>query len=311
MPPLRYPGEREFAFTIFDDTDDATLENVGPIYELLHELGMRTTKTVWPVDCPEGSAWYYEGATLADDAYRAFAHQLIERGFELTWHCATMESSTRERIERGLHVFCREFGFYPSIHANHGQNRENIYWGSRRYHNPLLRGLAKLGARGRDGAFAGEVEGSPYFWGDLCRRHFRYVRGFTFHEINTLRADPALVYRLRSTPYVNCWFSTSEAADAKEFTRLVTRQAIDRLRAEQGLCILSTHLGKGFVRSGRVDPRVDDALRYAASLPGWFVPVSEMLDWFVAQRPPAERSGRQQLAIEFRHAADRARVALW
>jgi hypothetical protein len=65
------------------------------------------------------------------------------------------------------------------------------------------------------------------------------------------------------------------------------------------------------VRNGRVEPRVEDALRYVASLPGWFVPVSEMLDWFVERHPPAERSGRRQLAIELRHVADRARVALW
>jgi hypothetical protein len=310
MAPLTYPGNKEFAFTILDDTDDSTVENVGPIYDLLHELGMRTTKTLWPVACPEGSAWYFSGKTLADDEYRQFAHRLAERGFELTWHCATMESSTRDRTEHALEVFCREFGFYPSVHANHGQNRENIYWGPKRYQNFLLKGLNRLRGRGRDPEFVGEVEGSPYFWGDLCRRHFRYVRGFTFHEINTLRADPGLVYRLRSTPYVNSWFSTSDAADVNEFTRLVTRGNIDRLRASRGLCILSTHLGKRFVQGGRVEPRVEDALRYAASLPGWFVPVSEILDWFVARTPVVERSMTRQLIVETRHAIDRVRSAL-
>jgi hypothetical protein len=305
-----YPGHREFAFTVLDDTDDSTVENVGPIYELLHELGMRTTKTVWPVACPEGSRRYFAGKTLADDAYRAFAHDLARRGFELTWHCATMESSTRERTEHALEVFRREFGSYPSIHVNHGENRENIYWGAKRYHSPLLRGVHRLGRFTSHVDFAGEVEGSPYFWGDLCRRHFRYVRGFTFHEIDTLRADPGLVYRLRSTPYVNAWFSTSDAANLREFTRLVTRRAIDRLRAQRGLCILSTHLGKGFVRGGRVDPRVEDALRYAASLPGWFVPVSEVLDWFVTRTPLVERPLSRQLAVELRHVVDRARSAL-
>jgi hypothetical protein len=307
MAPLSYPGQKEFAFTILDDTDDSTVENVRPIYDLLHELGMRTTKTVWPVACPEGGGWYSSGETLADEKYRQFAHRLAQGGFELTWHCATMSSSTRERTEHALEVFRREFGFYPSLHVNHGQNRENIYWGPKRYQNIVIKAAHRLRARHRDPDFVGEVEGSPYFWGDLCRRHFRYVRGFTFHEINTLRADPGLVYRLRSTPYVNCWFSTSEAADVNEFTRLVTRRAIDRLRAMRGLCILSTHLGKGFVREGRVEPKVEDALRYAASLPGWFVPVSEILDWFVARTPVAERSVARQLTVELRHAVDRAR----
>jgi hypothetical protein len=308
-PHPSYPGQKEFAFTILDDTDDSTVENVGPIYDLLHELGMRTTKTVWPVACPEGSKWYFAGETLADDAYRQFAHELARRGFELTWHGATMESSTRDRTEHALEVFLREFGFYPRIHVNHGQNRENIYWGRKRYRNPLLRGVHRL-TRLRRGDFGGEVEGSPYFWGDICRRHFGYVRGFTFHEINTLRADPALLYRLRSTPYVNCWFSTSDATDVGEFTRLVSPRAVDRLRQQRGLCILSTHLGKGFVRGGRIDPAVEEVLRYTASLPGWFVPVSEILDWFAARRPVVERPLARQLTIELRHVADRVHAAL-
>jgi hypothetical protein len=307
---IAYPGQTEFAFTILDDTDDSTVENVGPIYQLLDELGMRTTKTLWPVACPEGSRSYFAGKTLADDRYREFAHELARRGFELTWHCATMESSTRERTEQGLEVFRREFGAYPSIHVNHGENRENIYWGPKRYHSPLLRAVRRLGRFRRHVVFDGEVEGSPYFWGDLCRRHFRYVRGFTFHEIDTLSADPGLVYRLTSTPYVNAWFSTSDAADVREFARLVTRRSIDRLRAHRGLCILSTHLGKGFVRDGRVDPRVADALRYTASLPGWFVPVSEILDWFVTRTPVVDRPMSRQLIVELRHVVDRARTAL-
>jgi hypothetical protein len=40
-----FPGGKCFAFTIFDDTDVATVENIRPIYLLLEDLGMRTTKT--------------------------------------------------------------------------------------------------------------------------------------------------------------------------------------------------------------------------------------------------------------------------
>ena len=46
---LDFPEGRKFAFTILDDTDDATVENVRPVYDLLTELGFRTTKTVWPL----------------------------------------------------------------------------------------------------------------------------------------------------------------------------------------------------------------------------------------------------------------------
>lgn len=300
-----YPEGREFAFTILDDTDDSTVANTKPIYDLLFDLGLRTTKTVWPLDCQEGSRHYFAGSTLADPAYREFAHELRERGFELTWHAATMESSPRERTLRGLEAFREEFGHYPTLHANHGENRENIYWGPKRYRNPLLR-LAHRSARGgARGAFSGDEESSPYFWGDLCRQHFRYVRGFTWREVNTLRKDPGLVYRLAWTPYVDCWFSTSDAADVHAFNRLVNRASIDRLRAERGVCILSTHLGKGFVRNGRVDPAVEDTLRHVASQPGWFVPVSTILDHFRAARPRLERPYRSHALYEIRHVIDR------
>jgi hypothetical protein len=304
---VQYPNGREFAFSILDDTDVATVENVGPIYELLHSLGFRTTKTVWPLDCPEGSTNYFRSSTMADAEYRRFAQQLQARGFELTWHGATMESSTRERTVRGLEAFKQYFGHYPTLHCNHGQNRENIYWGPSRYRNPLAR-LAHRGAHSKTAPeFSGEVEGSPYFWGDLCRRHFRFVRGYTWHVVNTLARDPALVYRLAWTPYVDCWFSTSDAADVHQFNALLTRESADRLRAERGVCIISTHLGKGFVRDGRVDPRVEDTLRHIATLPGWFAPVSEILERFRAARGPLERPYRVHAWQEIRHVVDRTR----
>ena len=64
----RFPDGRQFAFTIIDDTDVATVENVAPMYALLERLGMRTTKTVWPVGCPEGSADFGSSETMEDPA---------------------------------------------------------------------------------------------------------------------------------------------------------------------------------------------------------------------------------------------------
>ena len=80
-----------------DDTDDATVENVQPIYRLLESLGMLTTKTVWPVRCEEGSIAFGAAETLDDPQYRDFVVDLHRRGFEIAFHCATMESSQRER----------------------------------------------------------------------------------------------------------------------------------------------------------------------------------------------------------------------
>ena len=46
---ITWPGGKSFAFTVFDDTDRATVENVGPVYRFLAELGFLTTKSVWPI----------------------------------------------------------------------------------------------------------------------------------------------------------------------------------------------------------------------------------------------------------------------
>jgi hypothetical protein len=302
-----FPEGKRFAFTIFDDTDDARIDNIRPIYELLHKLGLLTTKTVWPVDCPEGSRHFFAGDTLANRTYLAFCQELQRQGFEITWHGATMESSRRERTVSALEAFRGFFGGYPRLHANHALNRENIYWGSRRYQTVVSR-FARLLHPARGVAFEGEVEGSPYFWGDLCRSHCKYVRNFAFRELNTLHSDPHMPYRVGTTPYVQHWFSASDAPDAAAFATLVTPDSLDRLCADGGVCIVATHLGKGFVRDGRVDPRVEAALRHVASLPGWFVPTGVILDFLLARGGGRTLSYRELLSLETRHVFDRLRA---
>src|SRR5690242_17430165 len=92
-----FPDGKRFAFSIIDDTDVATVDNVAPVYALLEELGMRTTKTVWPLACPVESSNFDSSQTLEDAAYREFVRDLQRRGFEIASHGATMESSRRER----------------------------------------------------------------------------------------------------------------------------------------------------------------------------------------------------------------------
>jgi hypothetical protein len=301
-----FPAGNRFAFTILDDTDDATTENVRPIYDLLYELGFRTTKTTWPLGCPEGSRLFFAAETLEDGEYLAFVRELVERGFEIAFHGATMESSTRERTLRGLEAVRELLGVRPRIHCNHGQNRENLYWGGNRYRSrplrPLMRMLHKALRRER---YEGEDPTSPYFWGDLARAEFDYVRSFAFQHLNTAQVAPGNPYRLRSTPWANAWFVTSDAPDAAAFKRLVTRRSIDALHAAGAYCILSTHLGKRFVKNGRIDPQVEDSLRYMATLPGWFVPVSTLLDELRSHGPVPVLGPLQQFGLEARHLADR------
>jgi hypothetical protein len=99
---MNFPQGKRFAFTILDDTDDATLENVKPVYDALKAHGIRTTKTVWPVDCPEGSRIFFAADTLQRKAYLEFVRRLSADGFEVAFHGATMESSRRDRTVRAL-----------------------------------------------------------------------------------------------------------------------------------------------------------------------------------------------------------------
>ena len=164
-----YPGGKRFAFTIIDDTDVATVANIRPVYRLLEDLGMRVTKTVWPLSCPEGSKNFQSSETLEDPDYCAFVVDLQQRGFEVTWHGATMESSTRERTVRALEGFRKVFGTYPRVHVNHAYNRENLYWGASRIDVRLLKGVYGRLDEVPPNHYLGHVEGSPFWWGDLCR----------------------------------------------------------------------------------------------------------------------------------------------
>lgn len=278
---MNFPRDKRFAFTILDDTDDSTLENVKPVYDALKAHGIRTTKTVWPVDCPEGSRIFFAADTLQRKPYLEFVHQLAADGFEIAFHGATMESSRRDRTVEALDFLKREFGAYPILFCNHGQNRDNLYWGSKRFQTSWLRSMVGLLRKEAASYYLGDVKDTDYFWGDLCRQHIRYVRNWTFPRLNMLEVNPEMPYRLPGTPHVNLWFSTADAPDVEDFVRLLTPGNIDRLEQSGGLCIVSTHLGKGFVKDGALDPRVQRIFQVLSRKPGWYVPVSEMLDYLV------------------------------
>ena len=108
----RFPDNKQFAFTILDDTDLSTVETVRPIYRLLGELGMRTTKSVWPLaSVPDGRQG---GSSLQEDNL-----DLKERGFEISLHNVRNHDSTPEITKQGLEEFRQLLGRYPRVHANH------------------------------------------------------------------------------------------------------------------------------------------------------------------------------------------------
>jgi hypothetical protein len=86
--PISFPDGKEFAFTVFDDTDRSTAANVRPIYDALYKLGIITTKSVWVLPTTEPDVLVGEEQTLDDPDYLAFVLELQSRGFEIASHGA-------------------------------------------------------------------------------------------------------------------------------------------------------------------------------------------------------------------------------
>jgi hypothetical protein len=295
-----FPEGKRFAFTIVDDTDVATVANVKPMYELLYELGFRTTKTVWPVDCPEGSPNFSSSQTLEDADYRNFVVDLQQKGFEITWHGATMETSRRARTIDALQRFRDIFGAYPRIHLNHAVNRENVYWGPGRLDSPLLRAVIARFTGKHAGYFTGHVKDSPFWWGDHCAKHLMYGRNLTTNDINTASFNPSMPYRDPARPLISWWFSSSDAEDVAEFNELIHPRRQERLQRDGGFCVVATHFGKDFVRDGVVNPVTRARLEELSQRPGWFTTTGQLLDWLRARREAAHASTGFLPASEWR-----------
>lgn len=303
MDAFEFPEGKRFAFTILDDTDVATVDNVKPIYRLLERLGMRSTKTVWPLACPEGSPNFSTSQTLEDPEYLAFVRDLELRGFEITWHGATMESSRRERTLLGLERFHELIGHYPHIHANHAENRENLYWGAARIDLPVLKFVVSSLAQPSD-YFLGEREDSPYWWGDLCARHIVYGRNLTFRMLNLASINPSMPYHDPSRPLVRYWFSSTDAEDASAMANLLHPRNQQALESEGGFCIVATHFGKGYVRHSAVHPLVEKRLQMLAGRSGWFPTAGELLDWLRGRRKSDALPANEWRRMQWRWAWD-------
>lgn len=296
-----------FAFTILDDTDDGTYENIKPVYDFLMEKGLRTTKTVWPMDYPDGHSMFFPAESLTDNpAYLEYVQDLEVAGFEIASHGATMESSYRDRTMQGLDYLAEKFSNPPRLYCNHATNRENLYWGYKRFNTFPFRQVIKLHEKYSSRvSYNGDNPESELFWGDLALQTYEYVRSFTFRDLNMLNYMPSPLYRLRETPWVKNWFITADAPDAEAYGKIVNPKSIDKLAAEGGICILSTHLGKGFYRDGKLDASFVSSIEHLVSLKGWFVPVSELLDC-IHSKAPTQVLGKSGLAmLEARYIVDK------
>lgn len=298
---MLYPDNKKFAFTILDDTDDATRENVEPIYRYLKESGFRTTKTVWPLSKDEQQQSLFDGSSdLSNPDYLDFIKWLASENFEVTWHGPAMESSNREKIINGMDAFEKYLGFSPSLHVNHSHNKDNMYWGLDRFNNPFVKFILKLTSAYKENTFQGQSKDSMYFWGDIATQHFKYCRSFTFENLNILNTNPSIPYVDPKRPEFNYWFSTCDADSVFQFEERFTKKNMLKLINEQGTCILSTHFGKGYCKNGQVKDSVKRVLDFLASHEGWFVPVSEMLNKRLQSDYGKELSTTERTTMELR-----------
>lgn len=294
----RWPEGRDFAFTIFDDADSQTLENGRPAYDLLADLGFRTTKSVWPVRGPGVPS--DRGETCDEPHYLDWVKRLHEDGFEIGFHMATSHTSGREETIAALDRLAEHFGDVPLTMANHYNCNENLYFGVdrvsgvRRVIYDLLTGFQN------HGRFVGHVPAQPLFWGDVCRERVKYVRNFVFGDVNTLSACPWMPYHDPDRPWVNYWFASSEGAVVTSFNDRLSEANQDRLEAEGGACIMYTHFGLGFTQEGSLDRRFERLMRRLARKNGWFVPVRTLLDHLLARRGEAEITPKERARLEWR-----------
>jgi len=303
---IAWPDGKHFAFTVFDDADYDRLHNVRPVYEFLADLGIFTTKSVWPLAATQDAK--LSGLSTESPEYLAWAQALQRTGFEIGLHGVRCHSSLREETQRGLEHFRAQFGHDPRTFSNHFQNADSIYWGDARL-TGIYRLLYRLANLRHPLRTEGHHPGSPYFWGDLCRERVRYVRNFVFRNINTLAACPRMPYHDPAFPFVNAWYSSSEGADLASFVELLGEANQDRLAAEGGACIVYTHFAKGFHAGGQLNARFTSLMKRLAGLGGWFVPVGMLLDFLATQHggihslKPAERNALQRrwLLTKLRH----------
>jgi hypothetical protein len=298
--PIVFPHGKRFAFSIVDDTDMTTLERIRPIYAMLEQYGLRTTKTVWVYESSEPQHPPNRGESLANPEYRQFVLELQKKGFEIALHGVRGGSSSREDTDRGLRDFKTIIGGYPRLHVNHSLNKENLYWGRHLFAFAPVRSVAAMGLR-HD--FEGHDPQSQYFWGDIAKERIKYVRRYTFDDINLLNVNPSFPYRLKDKPYVNYWFPTANGDRVVEFDELLKPENVERLSREGGVCLVYAHLGSGsFNKNGTVDPRFERRIRELVKHDGWFVPASDILD-YLTQQPSwtGALSFREQLRLDLKY----------
>jgi len=297
---MKFPKNKKFAFSVFDDTDKSTIDNVKPIYDLLHKLKIYTTKSVWVYPSKETEKSVNKGSSLRDQKYLSFVNSLKNNGFEIGFHGVKGGSSKRKEIIKRVEEFRKIIKNFPKTYANHAGNKESIYWGKYRLNSPLLRFLYTIITFKRKQIFEGHLKDSKYFWGDIAKNNINYVRNFVFSGINTLKYNPSMPYHDPKKHYVNFWFSSSDGHDVNAFNKLLSEKNINQLEKEGGVCIVYTHFANDFVKDGKINSNTQKVLTNLSKRNGWFVPISTLLDFLENKRKSKNISKMELKKMEYR-----------
>lgn len=303
---MEYPGNKKFAFTIIDDTDYGTLENIQPVYELLYKLGFKTTKTVW-VYPADPHHFEFIGDTLQRPEYLNFIKDLQSKGFEIALHGVKSGYSFSNQIAAGLSEFSEKLGQFPKMHINHAHNPDNLYWGMERF-SWIPRTIGRLLNKY---ASLGQNPEAPYFWGELHKNNIKYIRNYNFNDLNTRKADPYFPYlEKRKEKHTNYWFSCTDGGTLKRALNIFTPEKIDQLEREGGIGILYVHFGNQFSVDGTVNLAFKSALEHLASKQtAWLAPASEILDYLLEHKYKKNHylTLLQKIQLEFRYFRDKLR----
>ena len=278
---IKLPGNKKFIFTIIDDTDDSFCPGINEVYDVLYENGLKTTKTLWvyPVRDTDRS----KGECLQDKEYRKFVLNLKNKGFELGLHNVGSGYYEREEIIKGLAEYEEILGEKPKIHVNHSYNPDNIYCGPKRFSFPFNIIVKYLYSNYTN--FLGDIKNSKNYWADIHKRIIKYSRNYEIDDINTIKHNPYMPYKDKKyDEYCNYWYSSTFAPNQWMFNHIVTKESIDRLEKEGGICILYTHLGY-YHKNGKVDEGFKKMIKYIGKKEsGLFIPVSDVLDILLEEK---------------------------
>lgn len=270
------PEKYDFAFLVIDDTDCARLPQIAEVYDHLFQNGLRTNKTIWvypPKDEPKNF-----GDSLSNPEYAQWVRELIHRGFEVGLHNVGSGQFTRQETLLGLEKYKEILGKYPNIHVNHSYNPENIYSGEERFGRIFSFILSVLYPKYK--GFRGNDPSSHFFWGDVHKEKIKYSRNVELPGLNLKRFINCVPFTYQNKKeFSNYWYPVTFAPNPWIWNKMVNSKSIDRLRRQRGVAIVYTHFGYFHLERNELDKGFRTSVDYLGGQNGWFVTLSEFLDY--------------------------------